>query len=154
MRVSSDRHTPRQQTHAGGDREVRLQKMRDNSREKRLGENSIRLYKGKIKNGMYQCYTSCNKMHTDFFLFSIQYSLTKRRRIFRKVNSREWDGCRYCLGENYSHSLFGKNTVIFVPSPTRLVRSICPPRYCTACFTIESPSPVPPVAFEWLLSTR
>ena len=41
-----------------------------------------------------------------------------------------------------------------VPSPKVLLRVIVPPKEAAMCFTIESPSPVPPVCFERLLSTR
>ena len=40
-----------------------------------------------------------------------------------------------------------------VPLPGALVSSILPWWYCTACFTMERPSPVPPEDLEWLLST-
>ena len=38
-----------------------------------------------------------------------------------------------------------------VPLPGALVSSILPWWYCTACFTMERPSPVPPEDLEWLL---
>ena len=41
-----------------------------------------------------------------------------------------------------------------VPVPGVLSSSMRPWCSCMACLTIESPSPVPPDAFEWLLSTR
>lgn len=47
----------------------------------------------------------------------------------------------------------GNPTVITVPTPSSLSRLILPPRKITPCLTIESPRPVPPICFEWLLST-
>ena len=49
---------------------------------------------------------------------------------------------------------FGNVTVMLVPFPRVLWRSILPPWYWTACLTIDRPRPVPPEALEWLLSTR
>ena len=48
----------------------------------------------------------------------------------------------------------GKHTRMQVPFPGSLCSAIVPRCSCTACLTIESPSPVPPEALEWLLSTR
>ena len=48
----------------------------------------------------------------------------------------------------------GKHTRMQVPFPSSLCSAIVPRCSCTACLTIESPSPVPPEALEWLLSTR
>lgn len=56
-----------------------------------------------------------------------------------------------CL--HYSFVL-GNRTVMVVPSPTALWRSISPPWYWAACLTMDRPRPVPPEALEWLLSTR
>ncbi len=52
----------------------------------------------------------------------------------------------------FSH-FFGKLTLISVPrsSDSRLMRPLW---YWAACFTMDRPRPVPPVALEWLLSTR
>ena len=44
----------------------------------------------------------------------------------------------------------GRVTVNTVPLPGVLCRVTVPLWYCTACLTIESPSPVPPEALEWL----
>lgn len=59
---------------------------------------------------------------------------------------------------NYAMQSFscsaGKVAEIVVPIPSLLSSSIVPWWYCTTCFTIERPSPVPPDCFEWLLSTR
>ena len=41
-----------------------------------------------------------------------------------------------------------------VPSPSILANSTCTWWICATCFTMASPKPVPPVAREWLLSTR
>ena len=50
---------------------------------------------------------------------------------------------------------FGGNvTFISVPCSGTLLRSILPFMLFTICFTIESPSPVPPRCFDLLLSTR
>ena len=49
---------------------------------------------------------------------------------------------------------FGRVTVILVPLFSSLIIPSVPPRNPTPCFTIESPSPVPPISLEWLLSTR
>ena len=48
---------------------------------------------------------------------------------------------------------FGKLTLISVPCSldSRLMRPLW---YWAACFTMDRPRPVPPVALEWLLSTR
>ena len=48
----------------------------------------------------------------------------------------------------------GSRTVISVPMPSVLLTDRRPPWYSTACFTMDSPRPVPPVALERLLSTR
>ena len=48
----------------------------------------------------------------------------------------------------------GIETRIKVPCPGLLCKSIFPFKYCTACFTMESPNPVPPDSLERLLSTR
>ena len=48
----------------------------------------------------------------------------------------------------------GNLTVTVVPFPSSLSREITPPFASTACFTMESPSPVPPIFLEWFLSTR
>ena len=56
-------------------------------------------------------------------------------------------------GKAFSYA-FGIVTVMLVPCPGVLWRAILPLWYCTACLTMESPSPVPPEALEWLLSTR
>lgn len=53
----------------------------------------------------------------------------------------------------FSFLCFGKVTVISVPLSTSLTRFSVPPRKVTPCFTMERPSPVPPISFEWLLST-
>ena len=45
-------------------------------------------------------------------------------------------------------------TVTTVPSPGWLRRAISPWWTITACFTMESPRPVPPTALDLLLSTR
>ena len=62
--------------------------------------------------------------------------------------------CREGRGTALPLPVFYSSTSTVVPFPTWLRSSILPPRYCTACFTMESPSPVPPVALERLLSTR
>ena len=49
---------------------------------------------------------------------------------------------------------FGNVIVISVPLPISLAIFSVPPRNVTPCLTIERPSPVPPIALEWLLSTR
>ena len=49
---------------------------------------------------------------------------------------------------------FGNVIVISVPLPISLTIFSVPPRKVTPCLTIERPSPVPPIALEWLLSTR
>ena len=49
---------------------------------------------------------------------------------------------------------FGNVIVISVPLPISLTIFSAPPRKVTPCLTIERPSPVPPIALEWLLSTR
>ena len=41
-----------------------------------------------------------------------------------------------------------------VPCPGALSSAILAPWYSAACFTMDSPSPVPPVALERLLSVR
>ncbi len=48
----------------------------------------------------------------------------------------------------------GKNKHTSVPSPSVLSRVIRALWYAMPCLTIESPSPVPPTSFEWLLFTR
>ena len=50
--------------------------------------------------------------------------------------------------------LLGNVIVIVVPYFGTLTRWISPLWIAVACFTIESPSPVPPTSLEWLLSTR
>ena len=48
----------------------------------------------------------------------------------------------------------GKLSLISVPFPSSLCILISALWKAAACFTIDSPKPVPPIAFEWLLSTR
>ena len=48
----------------------------------------------------------------------------------------------------------GKLSLISVPFPTSLCILISALWKAAACFTMDSPKPVPPIAFEWLLSTR
>ena len=48
----------------------------------------------------------------------------------------------------------GKLSLISVPFPSSLCILISALWNAAACFTIDSPKPVPPIAFEWLLSTR
>ena len=48
----------------------------------------------------------------------------------------------------------GNVTVIVVPFPTSLCKAMPALKYPAACFTMESPRPVPPDSLEWLLSTR
>ena len=55
---------------------------------------------------------------------------------------------------NYTISSGGKVRVTEVPTPSRLSRRISMPRAAAPCLTMDSPSPVPPISREWLLSTR
>ena len=53
----------------------------------------------------------------------------------------------------HSTWVFGNFIQISVPHPSSLCNITLPFNVPTACFTIESPSPVPPISLEWLLST-
>ena len=55
--------------------------------------------------------------------------------------------------EGMYHSM-GNVTLIVVPVPGRLETSMLALWSMAACFTMESPRPVPPTSLEWLLSTR
>ena len=48
----------------------------------------------------------------------------------------------------------GKCTAMVVPWSSVLWTEMVPLCMLTACFTMESPRPVPPMFLEWLLSTR
>ena len=53
--------------------------------------------------------------------------------------------------QNYCRFL-GRTKVIVVPTPGSLSSSTLPLWNSTPCLTMESPSPVPPISLEWLLS--
>lgn len=55
---------------------------------------------------------------------------------------------------SYQSRSAGKYTAATVPSFTTLSTSISAPCSIAACFTMESPSPVPPISRERPLSTR
>ena len=54
--------------------------------------------------------------------------------------------------QTHSERFFGKTTLISVPLPSWLSKVTVPPWYATARFTMLSPSPVPSILPEWLLS--
>ena len=56
-------------------------------------------------------------------------------------------------GAGMYHSM-GNVTLMVVPVPGRLETSMAALWSIAACFTMESPRPVPPTSLEWLLSTR
>lgn len=63
-----------------------------------------------------------------------------------ELNQRSAAVCRvYC-------AVLGKDRVKALPTPGSLSSATAAPRYAAPCFTMESPSPVPPPAR--LLSTR
>ena len=58
------------------------------------------------------------------------------------------------LREIFSAHPTGNSTVNVLPCPGVLSTPTRPPNDCARCFTIESPSPVPPSSRERALSTR
>ena len=59
-----------------------------------------------------------------------------------------------CCLKYYSYDCLGKFITTVVPSFSLLSSEICALWYITPCFTIESPSPVPPIDCDLALSTR
>ena len=58
------------------------------------------------------------------------------------------------VAQGKSYFVLGSVSVNVVPTPSVLLTVMLPPCRSTPCLTIDSPSPVPPILREWLLSAR
>ncbi len=109
---------------------------------------------GPRKASVEDCHVQCPGLwRTEFQHHShkirITYPHYKNERLASRTGSK---GAHFIFITFLLHYAAGRRTVIFVPLSSALWRSIFPSICSTACFTMESPSPVPLTLEEWLLS--
>ena len=100
----------------------------------------------------------CNKYYFQNFINQYHFSFKHKKAVAKYMMTHIFYNSpaspyQKQTDTNYFFS-FGNCISILVPLPGALSTLTFAPCRSAPCFTMESPSPVPPRSLEWLLSTR